>query len=814
MPKNKKDQEITERVQGKDKDKEFAEAAKEMSKNFDISNQRTRKTMTEAITDKLSDGAKSTFDSLKALSRPGGMIKSVGLLSGSPGLMMLGDSLNKGIDSAKANSLEAKQKQEEMIISLEDQGLDSEQIKEVLKMNGRSEEDIANKLAEMNVTLGSPDTDFTAEEIANDQVKRDEQQLTFLQKMVESLNGFGDKMKDLGGGNNGFLDFLAMAGVGAAVILAPFVAMGGFFTGLMDSWKMLKLPTFSKILDPIRNFITKIKSLSMFTSIGDEATKLGKFLLKIKSYFSSLVSTFKNSTRMFAKILKTAFGIGKFFGKLMPFIQILSGIFYTISGAIDGFKEEGIIGAIKGGIKGLLNGLVFSLLDMVKDGVSWIAGKFGFDNFASILDSFSFVEIFNGFIDSVFNGIQGVITYIKDLFTFPETFGEGLAKLTDLIYAPLNLAINFLKGMFKWGDPEEPFKLSSFITGIVDSVISYVTDLFKWEHEGEEWSLTTLLTDAMNKVWTSLKNIMDFDFWSLIPKPLAKMLGHGGSKVETLEKDGYFTDDLGNNTLNTDKVKEGLKSGKITNDDLQTLKAEANLDGDSSDELEKLLKSSAPPSKQSTPQSDSSKQAMDHFMSKKGGGFTKEQASGLVGNLQAESGKNLDTTATGDGGKAKGIAQWHPDRQAEFTKFSGKDIGDSSLQDQLDFTTHELTNGNEKRAGLKLRESKTPEESAIAVDKYYERSSGEHRDKRIQNAKQLSLNETISPITPKPELKLSSQSETRPIKALEREGQTTKSGSGNTENNNNTSINNSTVNNIPSNDMSVDSPDRSLTYAT
>jgi hypothetical protein len=54
-------------------------------------------------------------------------------------------------------------------------------------------------------------------------------------------------------------------------------------------------------------------------------------------------------------------------------------------------------------------------------------------------------------------------------------------------------------------------------------------------------------------------------------------------------------------------------------------------------------------------------------------GWSKEQSAGLVGNLIAES--NLSTTAVGDGGKARGIAQWHPDRQANFRQFAGKDIG-------------------------------------------------------------------------------------------------------------------------------------------
>jgi hypothetical protein len=133
---------------------------------------------------------------------------------------------------------------------------------------------------------------------------------------------------------------------------------------------------------------------------------------------------------------------------------------------------------------------------------------------------------------------------------------------------------------------------------------------------------------------------------------------------------------------------------------------------------------------------DKKQQAMKYFESK---GYTKEQAAGLVGNLMAESGNDLKTDAVGDGGKAYGIAQWHPDRQAKFKEVFGKDIREASFKDQLEFIEWELNN-TEKRAGKKLRESKTAEEAATNVDKFYERSSGEHRDKRISLAKGLMEN--------------------------------------------------------------------------
>jgi hypothetical protein len=124
---------------------------------------------------------------------------------------------------------------------------------------------------------------------------------------------------------------------------------------------------------------------------------------------------------------------------------------------------------------------------------------------------------------------------------------------------------------------------------------------------------------------------------------------------------------------------------------------------------------------------------MKFFMS---AGWSKEQAAGIVGNLQTESGKNLDINAVGDGGKAKGIAQWHPDRQAKFKEVMGKDIGQSTLEDQLKFVDWELKN-TERTAGEKLRQAKNAAQAAQIVDKQYERSSGEALGNRMASATAL-----------------------------------------------------------------------------
>lgn len=118
-------------------------------------------------------------------------------------------------------------------------------------------------------------------------------------------------------------------------------------------------------------------------------------------------------------------------------------------------------------------------------------------------------------------------------------------------------------------------------------------------------------------------------------------------------------------------------------------------------------------------------------------GWTKEQAAGLVANLQAESGMN--PRAVGDGGKAVGIAQWHPDRQAAFRQRMGKNVQDASVDEQLNFVDYELRFGLERQAGAMLRAATSARQAAEIVSRYYERPAAREAEAAKRGAAAVQL---------------------------------------------------------------------------
>jgi hypothetical protein len=118
-------------------------------------------------------------------------------------------------------------------------------------------------------------------------------------------------------------------------------------------------------------------------------------------------------------------------------------------------------------------------------------------------------------------------------------------------------------------------------------------------------------------------------------------------------------------------------------------------------------------------------QAFNWFISEIGGGYTPEQSAGIVGNLIVESANFADnvisTQRRGDGGRAHGIAQWHPDRWNPFLDLCRRENLDPyTLVSQLLWVTKEL-DSSESRAKAALQNTSRADHAAISFMRKYER---------------------------------------------------------------------------------------------
>jgi hypothetical protein len=114
---------------------------------------------------------------------------------------------------------------------------------------------------------------------------------------------------------------------------------------------------------------------------------------------------------------------------------------------------------------------------------------------------------------------------------------------------------------------------------------------------------------------------------------------------------------------------------------------------------------------------DNSQAAYEYYVSQ---GLEPHQAAGIVGNLQGESGRDLNPYATNkgdgrDGSDSIGIAQWNGTRAQALKEYAAsKGVPWTDLNIQLDFLHQELK-GSEKSAYQQLLAAQTPEDAGRAM---------------------------------------------------------------------------------------------------
>ena len=285
-------------------------------------------------------------------------------------------------------------------------------------------------------------------------------------KFSGPFKNFGNWLKGLGG------QFKGLVSNKLGTTLDPVKNLGA---NLKSAGNQLKASTTNNIINPLKNFGNTLKT------VGTSLKEAGKAKIiapaaaavsNVKGFFSNIGNTASTAFKQGGKfesvgrigsLIKDAFGkngkfagiskafssgfqpiarfaasAGRLLGKLFLPVTIIMGVIDGVKGFMEGFSEEGILGGLFGAIEGVLTGLVALPLDLLKDGVSWVAEKLGFEKFSAMLDSFSFEGIF----DTIFNGLQDLRTMISDkisdfwqgtksFFGFGESEEEKAERLNE-----------------------------------------------------------------------------------------------------------------------------------------------------------------------------------------------------------------------------------------------------------------------------------------------------------------------------------------------------------------------------------------------
>src|SRR6056300_163520 len=268
---------------------------------------------------------------------------------------------------------------------------------------------------------------------------------------------------------------------------APMQAIGN---AIDDGKKMLK-----PVVDSFKAAFANIKAVFM------------PLINSVKALFGGGGTVMKSLDTILTP-LKT---VGKFIGKLFLPITLILGVLDGISGFTKEYGKTGsIVDGIRGAVVGIVDGFIGTFVRLITNLIGMALEYLGLKNLGKYIK-----ELGEKLTGNFSQALGGIVDFVMGIFTLDVgRIWKGLKNVTGgvagfflgLITAPIDMAINFIKDIFNFGDPNKPFSLKDFFLGKDGPVMS---------------------------AWNWFKGLFTFDFESLKQKlfdmgSILKGLGAGG----------------------------------------------------------------------------------------------------------------------------------------------------------------------------------------------------------------------------------------------------------------------------------------------
>ena len=403
--------------------------------------------------------------------------------------------------------------------------------KNKLGLAGRMKEEAKDRAASLKATLAS---------------------LTSLEGLKDGLKGLGGGVVDMAKKGGGGLMDMVKKGALALALPAIFAFVNSkYFDQLKNFISDKAVPAVMALVDVFKTYIIPALT-SVFNFLMKEIypiieTVFIKTFQNIKDLFGDIKGAFDKfaSGDFLGGIADLILGIGKFVMKQID--TVITAIYNVIASVFGLEKSDSIFGSIKNFFKNAYDSVANFLSNAKNFLYNLVVGAFnGIKDFFGSIFSFGkeiSSKIFAGanfLLDFVKEKFQNVIGFFKDLFSFKP--GDSFAtKFIDIILAPYNIAINFIRDIFGFGKDEQgnikPFSLGKFIMGIVDDVIDWFGSFFDFDIGG----LMSGDGDAMKSVLRAMLPAPDFLSFTLPEISLGPLGKFGGQKINLNPiPDGYY----------------------------------------------------------------------------------------------------------------------------------------------------------------------------------------------------------------------------------------------------------------------------------
>ena len=231
--------------------------------------------------------------------------------------------------------------------------------------------------------------------------------------------------------------------------------MKNLYENIIIPIKDLLVDSFVKYWEDLKEAFKGMVDGIMMIFDGDVLGGITKIFTSLGEYF---VSTLDNLSTLLFNTIAVIFGFEGTDSVGGSITKFFNDLYDNITGFFVGIYD---------GTVNLFNEKKDQLLEFLS---SFAVFTFLTDTFKNVIDT----------VKSIFSGDFSLANFKKLIFGGVTSEGKAVGGLMDLIYYPINVAVNVIKDIFKFGDPDQPFVLSDFLfgeEGVVTKIFNYLKEL-------------------------------------------------------------------------------------------------------------------------------------------------------------------------------------------------------------------------------------------------------------------------------------------------------------------------------------------------
>jgi len=362
------------------------------------------------------------------------------------------------------------------------------------------------------------------------------------------------------------------------------------FFGAFMQFRLVQLD----FMEKIRTIRTAIQENKLVTFI---VNSFKNAFARIAGVFRPIIATIRGlfaagtGTAVMAidNIMGPLKAVGRFLSKLFLPITLILGVIDGVTGFMEEYGETGsIVDGIRGAVEGIVDGFIGTLVRLITDLLDMALSYLGLEQLGSFIGEFGekITADFKAAVGGIVDVVTGIFTLDWERIKkgFGTLFSSTGSFFLNVLTAPIDMAVNFIRDIFGFGGADANFSLIEFVVGMATKAWDFIKGIFTFDPSrimGKIFDIAQVIGAITAAGVAAAKAILPGgespgEAFSRVYNE--RMSGAGGGDIEVAEKKikKVTTEDVAGNTTEITYKKDILNSSGDTNNQGTTVIATNN----------------------------------------------------------------------------------------------------------------------------------------------------------------------------------------------------------------------------------------------